>query len=100
MSKHTELPAGNLLFSVVLNSIDVRVVKRSDAYLALRTGSRRRGSRGSCSSRWRGGRSCGPDLEIIGLAAVVVEVAISTDPNFVFSTWIWRVIIPGSGEAS
>src|SRR5947199_2525621 len=107
MSKHTKLPAGNLLFSIVLSSVGVRVVKHGDAYPTLGTGSRRRGWRGcgcgrrcctrrccrcsrSCGrSCWRRRRSYTPDLEIIRLAAVVVEVAISTHPNLVFSTWIW-----------
>ena len=100
MSKHTELPAGNLLFSIVLNSVDVRVVKRSDACFALRTGSRRRGCRGSRTRRWRGRGVCIVDLEIIGLGAVIYEVAISADPDFVFSTRIRRVIVPGNSEAT
>src|SRR3954452_9698424 len=118
MAKDTELPTGKLLFSGVLNAVRVRVVKRGDAYPALRTRSRRRGWRRSCGrcccctrccsrcrcrccgSCWRGRWGCAPNLEVIGLAAVVVEVAISTDPNFVLSTWIWRVIVSESGEAT
>src|SRR5919109_1773377 len=104
MPKDPELPPGNLLFSVVLNAVGVRIVKHGDAYPALRTRSRRRGCRGSgsrcccccsccccarrcsrrcggcrccrscCRSCRRRGRRCGPDLEIVRLATVVVEV--------------------------
>src|SRR5262245_16084762 len=116
MSKDTELPPGNLLFFIILNPIGVRVIKHGDAHPTLRTRSRRRsccgcggccccGSgrcgrrcRSCCRSCCRGGRGCSPNLEIIGLAAVVVEVTISANPHFVFSTWVGRVIVPGSGE--
>src|SRR5206468_3650536 len=53
-----------------------------------------------CCGSWRRRGVCAPDLEIIGLGAVVNEVAISADPNFVFSTWIRRVIEPGNREAT
>src|ERR1700720_3493799 len=130
MPKDTELPPGNLLFSIVLNAIGVRIVKHGDAHPTLRTRSRRRGCCGSCGSCScccsrcccagccsrrcgscrcccsccrscrRGRRGCASYLEIIGLAAIVGEVAISSNPHFVFSTWVRRVIVPGSGEAT
>src|ERR1043166_4682188 len=118
MPKDAELPSGNLLFSIVLNAVRVRIVKHGDAYPALRARSGRRGCCGSCGSCccragrcgrccrsccgscWRGGRGCAPNLEIIGLAAVVVEVTISAYPDLVLSTWVRRVIVPGSGESA
>ena len=99
VGKSPELPSRNLDFSVVLDAVGVRVVKRGDAYPPLGTRSRRRGCRGSCSRCWRG-RGITLNLEIIGLGAVVVEVTISADPNLVFSTWIRRVIEPENSKAT
>ena len=95
-----ELPSRNLRFSVVLDAVGVRVVKHGDACPSLGTGCRRRGRRGSCTRCGRGSGISTLNLEIIGLAAVVVEIAISADPNFVFSTWIRRVIEPRHSEAT
>ena len=60
--------------------VGIRVVKLGDAYVPP----------GAIS----------PDLEIIGLAVVGVEVTIRADPYFVFSTWIRRGVEPGNGEAT
>ena len=75
-----ESPSYNVLFSRIPNTIGIRVVKRGH--------------------RHRGSLALLLDLEIIGLAAVVVEVAISADPDFVFAPWIRRVVEFGNGEAT
>ena len=80
MAKDPESPSRHVLFCPVLNAIGIGVVKCGDQYRCL--------------------LAFLLDLEIIGLAAVVVEVAISADPNFVFSTWIRRVIVPENSKAT